>query len=242
MKRKIMMELQKRRLEIQDKINELDSLADEKKKVLEMLDREIEDKKTNTKRIVLDEIKQMKNKNIYVVEKKYNGLNTLVHKKDGVVRIFDGEGNDYTKMFPDIVRQTMSSTVDDFILEGSIILVDLDGNTVNEEAVLEILSTAKNYNDFYDKETFFMASDCLFYKKDVTSNPWNQRRKYMNSMKFSKNFKLSPYLTVLDEDEAFKALRLFSNLSDSIGSVIKNYHGEYLTGVENNKIIECMSE
>lgn len=160
----------------------------------------------------------------YGIELKYDGIRALVHK-GSEVKIYSDQATDITSVFQTIANQTMGLDDKDFILDCEIVLYDGQGNPQEKEAALKFLECKGEGNDSI---AVCYAFDCIFFEgQDITKKPWNERRKILNSFKFSDNVKESAMLVAKSKPDAEKAIKIFSKLKGSDGVVIKRYDGAY---------------
>lgn len=159
----------------------------------------------------------------FAVEKVYPGMKTFIHKQKNEISIFDSYGEDLTGYFDVSIEKAKQLTLSDFIIECD--LVQYDGKKLVE-------LSAPGSDSFKEDTVAFYANDLLYFDKDVSFDPWVERRKIMESrFKWNVKFNSAPAITVSTKDEALKAINLVSRLKGAKGVILKDYHSPYSNSV-----------
>lgn len=160
---------------------------------------------------------------VFAVEKVSLGMNVFVHKQKNNISIFDSFGKDLTGYFDVSIEKAKQLTLSDFIIECD--LVQKDGKKIVELSV-------PGSDSFKEDSVAFYATDLIYFDKDISFDPWVERRKIMESrFKWNVKFNSAPALTVSTKDEALKAINLVSKLKGAKGVVLKDYHSFYSNSV-----------
>lgn len=162
--------------------------------------------------------------NEFAVCKRYNGLKVLVEKIGNKVSIVDYSGKDITSHFNNVVYNAKQLCKADYLMECTI--AQYNGKKPVELCELD----SKNFDE---SSVIFHISDLMSYDGSITELSWVDRRKILESknLKMTCNFNIAPAMSVSNEDEALKAIKLVSCLRGSIGAIVKNYLGKYSSDV-----------
>lgn len=63
----------------------------------------------------------------WLFELKLDGYRLLAARRGGEVRLVTRNGNDYTEVFPEVARAVRAIPVDDFIIDGEVVVLDAEG-------------------------------------------------------------------------------------------------------------------
>ena len=171
---------------------------------------------------------------VWAAEKKYNGFRATIHKKGLEVKIFSDQAKDITFPFPTAVKQALAASDKDFIVDCE--LVPYKGKQpLGRDVAAKYIGSVKSHKDIDDSGVIFHVFDCLYYDgQDLTDRPWQERQKYLKKLKFGNNFKRVEPVIVSEPDEAYKAIRFFSNLVGSEGCMLKRIDGKYRVNGESD--------
>jgi ATP-dependent DNA ligase/site-specific DNA-adenine methylase len=170
---------------------------------------------------------------IWACEKKYNGFRAMIHKQGNEVRIYSDQQKNITFPFPTAEAQAKSASLKDFIIDCEMVPYQ-DNKPLGRDVAARYIGTVKSHKDVDDSQVIFFAFDCLYLDGDLKDKPWSERKRALNSLKFSANIKNTASVVVDTKDEMFKAIRMFANMAGSEGSVIKNYESPYTPGKESD--------
>ena len=143
---------------------------------------------------------------IFVVEKKEDGVRATIHRKGDSIRLFCAAGDDITDRYPSLVKSSKELTKHDFIIDG-VISYDLESSTVT-----------------------FNAFDILYLTDSLIELPWYDRKKNLHTLKFNERIKEIYSIIIDTHAELSKAVGIVTNLPSSKGAVVKTYESLYHTG------------
>jgi len=149
---------------------------------------------------------KLKNRFIFGIEKNIVGKRVFFHKSDSCCKFFSmGEEDITSEINGDLVKVLKDCEQDKFIID----------------CVL---------NDKNGKDVLYAYDVLMFDGKDISSKPWNERKRLLRKITGSESLKEIPMVVVKNKKEFEEAVNMMSKFSDSTGVSIKNYVGEYVFG------------
>lgn len=198
---------------------------------VKMKETELNDMKDRLARIKKDlaEAIVTKDRHTYLIEKKYDGVRTTIHKKGDEVRIFNSEGKDVTFLFPRIPVQAKKLSIEDFVIDCGLVLYD-GREPLKGEVVAKCLEAAKSEKWSEGKTVFFYAFDCIYSGKNIADLRLDERKKVLNKMSFTDNIKKAGSIVVKNREDAATAINIFKVMRETNGVVVKRLDGKYDIG------------
>jgi hypothetical protein len=158
----------------------------------------------------------------FLIEPKYDGVRTQIHKKDGTVRIFTDEGNGIENKFPHLTKDILSYNHESFILDGEI--VKYKGNSrLSHKEVAGYIHEKNNPPD--DSHFKFKLFDILYLNgKDTTPLPLEQRKSLLE-----KNFSETNFVHKVkyEKSNAEDLPSKIKSIATSEGAMIKEKDSKY---------------
>jgi len=192
--------------------------------------RDVKDRLAHVKENLANAI-ATKDRHTYLIEKKYDGVRTTIHKKDDEVKIFDNQGRDVTFLFPRMSVQAKELSVEDFVIDCGLVLYD-GREPLKGEVVAKCLETAKSGKWSEGRTVFFYAFDCIYHSKNIADLRLDERKKVLNGMNFTDNIKKAGSIVVRNREDAATAINIFKVMRESDGVVVKRLDGKYGIGRE----------
>lgn len=177
----------------------------------------------------------------FALEKKFNGFRAIIVKKDDSVKIYSDQSRDITSPFPTVTKEVTQLNNKDIALDCEIVLYE---NKIpkGRAEIAKYIGAVESKKEIDDSGIIFHAFDCLYFDKDITSLPWNERKNIFHSFRFTPHIKEVPSIIVDSRGEAEKAIKLLKNLKGSEGAMIKRYEGVYSPGKETDAWIKFRNE
>jgi len=153
----------------------------------------------------------------WIVEPKYDGVRTQVHKKGKKIRIFTEASNPIESKFPTLIRSLMDSPHQSFILDGEV--VKYRGKTrLRHQDVVSYINKKDQLSD--DASFKFKAFDILHLNGvDLTSEPLEKRKEILKENFWDTEVVQRVKFEKISSDSVGKKMR---ELSTSEGTMIKN--------------------
>lgn len=168
------------------------------------MNEEISDKKEEIEKMgdyVSEMSKRFTHRGVFAVEKYFKGDRVSIHKAGTSFKIYTGEEKELALKLSDVGKQILKLDENDFILDCQL------------------------------KDDKIYLVDLLYYEdRDLTEDPWFERKRLLKKFKYSENIKEVPSIIVKDKKSADEAIEMFNNFSDSDGSIVKRYDSTYTFG------------
>ncbi len=168
-----------------------------------------------------------------VVEYKYDGFRTQVHKKREKVWIFSRRLEDVTRQFPDLVKICREHIdAEEVILEGETWAVDENGNPRAFQVLSQRIQRKYDIEKMVEEIPVQLNVFDIVYKdgEKLFDKPLKERRKILFSViKEGKGIKFAKYLESNDVEEIKKFYKEALDLGQE-GIMIKNLEAPYKFG------------
>ena len=152
----------------------------------------------------------------FIVEKRYGGLKTFLHKCGSDVKIYNNSREDITENFPKLVSQAKEMSEEDFIIFGEIVDYS-DLVPSGAETVVDYLNSKVSLD-----EMTLHVSDLLYLGSDLMDKPWSERRSALRKMSFPNNIK-EIHALISTKAELDEVCDMVRKAPHSTGVVIKPY-------------------
>ena len=163
----------------------------------------------------------------FLIEPKYDGVRTQVHRKDNEVRIFTDEGNRIEEKFPHLEKDALSYPHESYILDGELVKYKGNSRLSHKEVAGYIHSevSSKRNNPHDDFNFKFKLFDLLYLEgKDQTSLPLEQRKKLLEDFFPDTNFIQKVKYEKANTQDLSQGIK---NISTSEGAMIKKSDSGY---------------
>jgi len=137
-----------------------------------------------------------------IMEKKYIGLRVMLYKSGNKIKLFSDKKEDISNQYPSIVSEAMFLSDLNYILDGVLV--------TTQKPKLQVFDIIELGNE------------------DVSNLPLFERKSKLHSLRFINNIKEVMSIVVNSNTDYDKTINFFSGMSDSAGTVIKNYMGSYI--------------
>jgi predicted nucleotidyltransferase len=155
----------------------------------------------------------------YSIEKKFNGYRGVLIKRGNSVKIYSDQKKDISRHFNTIIDEAEELANGDIVLDAEIVYGDGGRSQIAKYV------TGKSPLD--DSKITLHVFDILYYKKDLSNEPWYERKAILHSLNFGKHIKEVNSIIVNNVSKAKKAINFCRNLQASEGAVIKKYNSKY---------------
>ena len=167
---------------------------------------------------------------IYSVEMKYNGFHTTIHKKGNEVKIFSEQKKELTVAFPTIVKEVLSLSDKDFVIDGEIIPFDYKGNVLGRNELMKYTGAVESGKQPDDSNIKVFVWDITYFDKPIDNLILVKRLEVLKNLKFNETIKDGERKIVSNPNGLKEAIEWASKLKGSEGAVIKNMYASYEFG------------
>jgi predicted nucleotidyltransferase len=168
--------------------------------------------------------------NKYSIEKKFNGYRGVLIKRGKSAKLYSDQKKDISRHFDTILSEAQNVANGDFVIDAEIVY--------GEGGRAEIAKYVTGDSELDDSKIKLHVFDVIYYKEDLTSEPWYERKGILHSFNFTDHIKEVNSIIVDTPEEAKKAIKFNSSLSGSEGALIKQYKGKYKKGGETDAWIK----
>lgn len=180
-----------------------------------------------------------------LIQKKYDGIHTQIHKKDGAVKIYSDDGTDITNRLPSIAKEIAAIKKDNFILDGELEMWDPDHRPREEMSAYLHMK-----GDPDDSSLILNIFDLLYQDKDIHEKPYFERvsaleefygfkQSTIGKPDFEKGqLNLSPSFKVTSEQDLRSTLSRVAMSPSSEGAMVKISDFKYALGGLTRDIIK----
>ncbi|MFW6172952.1 MAG: hypothetical protein ACOC5T_04340, partial [Elusimicrobiota bacterium] len=177
-----------------------------------------------------EEVKKIFNKGgVFAFEKNYEGIRTIIQKKEDSVDIFVNN-KDVSDKLKFLCEQIKNLSDEDLILDGTIMSYHRN-EPQDKDLLKEFLFKDQ---ELKDQDIRINVFDIPYLNKDLRNFSWHERKSKLHSLNFTKNIREAPSVIVENEEEVNKTLDMLNKLPDSKGAVIKFYNSKYPQGETTN--------
>jgi len=217
--------------ELYSKINEYTTLRDDKTLIPMSFDKDLDSIEA------LDSVLSTFDTFNFYFEKDYNGYRVFCFYFDGSARILNDNGEDISRLFPELIDSLKHFSEVNFILDAQIVY-DLDISNHS-------LSTVTSYIDYLgkkghtpnDSDFCLYLYDVVYLKQDISKEPLSTRKAKLKTFRYNSKIKLNPFVEVTDMSTAKKGAQLFSSMLGSFGCLIRKMDSIYHFGKKSSNWI-----